>query len=169
MLTFAHHALRIANHSKGAEQFDDDMNQPKTQIPSRGIALIRLSITSNHCRKNLKTRLSCADATTPIGTYRMSFTLPNRPINSLSNHKSAGLFSPDRSADANCQLTHHNRLQYMHCNEPAERPAGISRRIHGSTQEEGSSNSRRRSTRTEATCEQEIWQEEGTTRKGQEG
>src|SRR5512142_2478123 len=41
-----------------------------------------------------------------------------------------GLFSPDRSADAKCLLTHHTRLQYMHCNTPAERSVGDFRRFH---------------------------------------
>jgi|GEM_PF-2760117 len=44
-----------------------------------------------------------------------------------------GLFSPDRSADAKCLLTHHNRLQYMQCNTPAERSVGEFWRFYGST------------------------------------
>lgn len=44
-----------------------------------------------------------------------------------------GLFSPDRSADAKCLLTHHTRLQYMHCNTPTGRSVGDFRRFHGST------------------------------------
>ena len=48
MLTIAHHAQRIANRSKDAAQFDDDMNQPKSQFPLKGIASVHLTIHASH-------------------------------------------------------------------------------------------------------------------------
>jgi hypothetical protein len=150
MLTSANHALRIARRSNGSARFDDDMNPSNNQFPIRGncIETFRYSLVPLCQIPQASWTALPRRHAGPVGS--MSFTVPAKSGYPRSRQESAGWFSTDRTADAHCLLTHHNRLQYMQCNEPAERPAGAFRRIYGSTQEEGISNRRWSSARTQA-------------------
>ena len=104
-------------------QPSDDMNPNHFRFPSKGTASIQKVIGARYCLSfGMNIRSECA-CDVKRHTYSASNSVESVGERTASVRRSVGHSLPDRSADEKSELTHHNRLQYMHCNAPAERPA----------------------------------------------
>ena len=119
-----HHDLRFATRRLDVAQPSDDMKPTQVRFPSKGTASVRTDIVAC-CRATREdiVRVNCVRDLEDRRRYTPN-NVQTVGVQSAIVTRSAGLSSLDRSADEKCELTHHNRLQYMHCNAPAERPAG---------------------------------------------
>ncbi len=123
----------LQNRRLDVAQPGDDMNPNQVRFPSKGTAAINKFIAAGNCT-TLGRNTSCGFAgDVKKHSFGARNSVESVGVQSVSVRRSVGHSLLDRSVDEKSELTHHNRLQYMHCNTPAERSAGGFRRFHGST------------------------------------